>query len=315
MNNTVSPKQVLNINTAIEEVTANTVSKIADVLNNTLTEIGATWADTKAVAAASKLANMTMEVVKDLEKSCNNLEGGVVNVANRYARVAGKATTNAPYRSFNAPIISNAVHETFGNSDEYGFKGKASEAALKIANALGGLSLKIKELGEQSSDRINSINAFGNPEIKVQILKTSTNYATRLGDAAKRIEKFGEDVINQAAKDYDIGDVSSYFSGGSNGFSLGGSNTFSADSAVTSASSYDYQSSSPSVKGVVKEVANDIVNLPSNTAELAKEAIKNPGNVVNAAGHVASDVVNGTAGAVKDVGKAAIDAATFGLFK
>ena len=225
MENTVSPKQVQNINTAIEEVTANTVSKIADVLNNALAEIGSTWADTKAVAAAGKLVNMTTDVVKDLEKSCNNLESGVVNVANRYAKVAGKATTNAPYRSFNAPVTTNAVHETFGNSDEYGFKGNALEAAAKIAAVLGSLSKEIQGLGEKSADRINSINAFGNPEIKVQILKTSTNYATRLGDAAKRIEKFGEDVINQAAKDYDIGDVSSYFSGGSNTFSLGGSNT------------------------------------------------------------------------------------------
>lgn len=212
MNNTVSPKQVQNVIDALQEVTVDTIDNVVSNCNTFFAMMRDNWADEIAVDTAASLGEKMDKVIKELGRSCNLLSDGLVDIANRYAKVAGKAPMNAPHRNFNGSVDYKVVSNKFNDTDEYGFKGNTSNAVGLVADSLKNFTGYLEFLSQKVGDRIKSINAFGNPDIKLKLLQTSSNISSNLFEAGKTIQHLAEDKILEAAKNYDIGDVSQYFS-------------------------------------------------------------------------------------------------------
>ena len=209
MNNTVSPKQVEAITREVDEIMSAAKVKAENIGSGYLNKVKDLWADTGAVTFAKDITMAMDNSINLLANGGNTLKDGVVNIANFYAEKAGKATMSSTHLSFNSAINPSVVKDTFAGSDEYGFKDPSAIGA--IVGEATALADAYKKLGEETSSRLSAINAFGNPEIKTKLLSTANNVFNGLVTAGKEIEKTTESRLQAAAKDYNIGDVGSFF--------------------------------------------------------------------------------------------------------
>ena len=273
MNNTVSPKQVQAITREIDEIMASTKVKAENAGSGFFEKMKNLWEDTQAVEFAKVIGKKMEDSVQQLALGGNGLKDGVVDIANFYARRAGKPLMNAPHSSFNGAFNPSVVSDTF-DGDTYGFKDSSSAAVL--LGEINALTLAYQKLGQETASRISSINAFGNPDIKVKLLSCANKVSQDLELVGKEIEKLAQIRIDKAVKDYNIGDVSQYF--GNKGLSV--SNEVGPAKLVGD-SIYS-----------VKSLAND-------TSELVEESISNPKLVGEAFVHSLTD--NAVTDKIKDI--------------
>ena len=289
MNNTVSPKQVQAIIREIDEITANTKVKAENAGSGFLAKMKSLWADSKAVEFAKNISNSMNASIDELAQGGNNLKEGVVGVANFYARKAGKPSMNAPHTNFNSAINPGVVSDTF-DGDEYGFKDAGSVAT--IVGEIATLSSTYKKMADEAASRLNSINAYGNPEVKSKLLSAASNISNNLIGLSNKIEKEAETTLQAAAKDYDIGDVGSFFA-----------HTVGASTGFGAAKTADYISNSKVVEktgNAILDSAKSVKDLGSDTVELGKEAVKNPKLVGEAFVHSAKDLKDNAVDTAKD---------------
>ena len=214
MNNTVSPKQVNSIINEVDGIIAKAKVDAETAGNAFFGKMKNLWEDNNAVTCAKDINREMDSVIQRLAYSSNCLKDGVVNIANFYARQAGKPMMNAPHTNFNSAINASIISDTF-DGDEYGFKDpSAINALLDDVNAF---SLAMSKIKDETSSRLLSINAFGNPEIKSKLISAASDFGDSLIDTSKKIKMLAEQRINQASKDYQISDVGSYFTGSVNG--------------------------------------------------------------------------------------------------
>ena len=260
MSNTVSPKQVKAIVNSLSNLEKDTCNKAIDACNDFFVAMKDKWEDDNAVLYAAELKEKMEKLVGSLNDSCYKLIEGLLNIEERYANVAGKRAMKSSsdgdslYSSLvdsdSLSINSNIINDTFDGlvGGEYGFKDDRSISTL--AAALNRLTSTFKTLSENVPDRISSINAFGNPEIKVKLLGVANSFISDLIFTSTQIQKGAMNRIEEAAKKYDIGDVSQYFSSANTGSSsiststnVGGNNSIS----VSSGSNVQYSSGGSNV--------------------------------------------------------------------
>ena len=260
MSNTVSPKQVKAIVNSLSNLEKDTCNKAIDACNDFFVAMKDKWEDNNAVLYAAELKEKMEKLVGSLNDSCYKLIEGLLNIEERYANVAGKRAMKSSsdgdslYSSLvdsdSLSINSNIINDTFDGlvGGEYGFKDDRSISTL--AAALNRLTSTFKTLSENVPDRISSINAFGNPEIKVKLLAVANSFISDLIFTSTQIQKGAMNRIEEAAKKYDIGDVSQYFSSANTGSSsiststnVGGNNSIS----VSSGSNVQYSSGGSNV--------------------------------------------------------------------
>ncbi len=248
MNNTVSPKQVQAITREIDEIMASVKVKAENAGSAFFGKMKNLWEDTQAVEFAKSIGNQIEGSIQQLAQGGNGLKDGVVDVANFYARRAGKPLMNAPHSTFNGAINPNVVSDTF-DGDEYGFKDASAVGAL--VGEVAELTKSYEKLGQEAASRLASINAFGNPDIKAKLLSSANSVSQGLAFAGKAIERTAQERISKAAKDYDIGDVSAFFK-----------------NKITDGISQAGESFATAVGGAIGGVAG--------AADLAKTAVKDP---------------------------------------
>ena len=183
-NYTLSPRQVERL---LNETNATFQKARSDVENQTLylfDILAGTWADANAVIFARDLAVRMNNLVGSLSTHFNNLARGIVDLNNTYARAANKPQTPYyPNVSITSAISSNGKVSDFfkngENPDDFGFRG-GNQGEEKFKSGFNEFRKKFIQFRTDLLKSVNSINAFGNNDIKVAI----ANCVKQICDAA-----------------------------------------------------------------------------------------------------------------------------------
>ena len=199
MNNTVSPKQVQVLENEIDSIFSIAKVKTENACNDFLNKVSNKWADEYSVSFAKDFTNSMNVCIDSLAKSANDFKSSITNIANFYARKAGKQLLSFNNLSCNSAINPNIVKSSF-NDGEFGIKNINSINDISLE--LNGLSNTYKSIAEELRSRISSINAFGNSEIKANLLKLSGNVMDILNSSIVKVKKEAETTISNKNREY-----------------------------------------------------------------------------------------------------------------
>lgn len=175
-NEILSMKQAKNIIETNEEIMANTVRRIEEKNNEFVDKISTIWEDQNAVDFMQLHKRNMEEIINELNNNKDIYANAVKDIADAYARVGGNSDrlTSTP-RKLAANISVERVKPNFtgsGNDDDFGFK-NPELGAEQVMDAFNELKTSLERIAADATNRIRSINAFGNTQVQLNLAQSS----------------------------------------------------------------------------------------------------------------------------------------------
>ena len=231
---TLSVKQADSIIREINDITKETRNKIELTSEEFLTDISHVWEDENAVKFSTKFRESMVKVIDNLSQNNNTFCETVRDIANAYVKAGNIGQSVSAIASKIAiQINSGIVKDHFAdgeNGDDFGFVNPETGPDQVMAS-FDTLKTNLKSIAVETNNRIKSINAFGNDQVKLalassaagmigivekQIVSSSKSCKELVSESAKRYIQVGQSATSGAS----IGGDGS--SGGSTGGSGGG---------------------------------------------------------------------------------------------
>lgn len=201
-NNTISPKQVDKLLADFQNVVTKTKNVVDQESMSFFNTLGKAWAGEDAVNSAKGIADrINNYIIDNLSAGWNMFSFGIIELANFYARKAGKPIMAPRNIIFSRNINANAVKSEWEDGS-YGFKQPGDIASLIVA--FDSLNTTINTTATELSDSINRINAFGNLEVRRKLNEVAVSLSESMLSLVKdlRSEAFG--IVTDAAHKYNI---------------------------------------------------------------------------------------------------------------
>lgn len=203
VNNTISPKQVDKLLGDFQRAVTEAKDTIETEAVEFFENFGRVWAGEDARKKADRLAiDFNSNLIDNLAGGFNYIARGVIDIANSYAKKAGKSPL--AYRRIEFPhnINANAVKSEWDDG-AFGFK----QIPGKIAGIIATFDLfrsSVNRAANELADSIKSVNAFGNPEIKQALSDVCTVLTDIMFDYVKQLTNMSLDIVDEAAHRYNI---------------------------------------------------------------------------------------------------------------
>lgn len=197
--NTFSTRQAKRMMESIDEIVSSAVASLEEETNNFFTRVNKSWADKKAVELASSIAKEMRGSINDLGRSSNELKQRIADIHNDYANVAGKQQISAIIKSFMPAIDNKTVKDVFDDG-EHGIRNDKALGLLCVdyANYIN----RCSAIGDKLRERISSINAFGNEEVKRCINDSAFNLCWDIKDRLDVMMKNSKSYVEQIVRKY-----------------------------------------------------------------------------------------------------------------
>lgn len=175
-NETLSKRQAEEILRKINNANQNCANAIAKEVKNFSVEVSFIWEDKNAVEYMKKLKSTIEKIIESLSSNNTKLCDAVTSIANFYFSIGGMDTRiSLKPQKIRADIDVSAVNEYFKNGynrDEFGFKNIES-GPIEVMNAFENLKNELEKTMSQTVSEMQRINAFGNYEVKNNIVKSA----------------------------------------------------------------------------------------------------------------------------------------------
>ena len=200
MNNTITPKQVEALCSEIDGIFSDAKNKIESKMIAYNSLVSKNWADEDAVEFTRKISNSMNSVINSLAENSNNIKFGIVDFANYYAKIGNKPMMNSSRTVFHSAINPSIVKPSFDDGETYGFKGDNSSE--QIAEQLETLIKDCNGICNNLTECFQSVNAFGNPEIKAIINRVGNQVSKSFMTTIQDIRNTANDKIYHVSSDY-----------------------------------------------------------------------------------------------------------------
>lgn len=204
-NETLSAKQANNIIESENEILAACKAKMEQANDEFVDAISRVWEDTNAVEFMQTHKANFESFIEELSKNNRIFADTVKEIAMAYIK-AGAMTvsvTAAPLALVGRFVVDK-VKDTFAdseNGDDFGFKNPDS-APAEVTNAINTLKGKLASAIEEATSKINSINAFGNQQVKLNLAKSAGELVRILSDHINETERTAKDYVAKTAAAY-----------------------------------------------------------------------------------------------------------------
>lgn len=204
-NETLSPSQAKSILNETEKIMNNLQNKILIKNNEFIEKLRQIWEDFNAVEFI-KSHKINMEsLLCNLGTNTSHFGDTVVDIANSYAKVGGNIISVGTIGKLIKPDIDiSKVQDHFADGesgDEFGFRNPESGASQTM-DAFNNLKNEISQLMTEAVSEINSINAFGNQNVKANLAKSAGKIVEICEEGIKTSENSIKNLIDQTAQSY-----------------------------------------------------------------------------------------------------------------
>ena len=192
---------------AIVDTANEIMSNLKTVSENKNTEfvnqVKKIWEDQHAVDYFAKHKDNMDGFIEELDKNNKVFGDAVETIANYYAKVGGMSAISVAKISLVPAFDVSAIKKFFadGNGDDFGFTNPASGAA-QVMDAFVALREALTNAINSTVERIKAINAFGNPQVKLEIAKSAGKVVEILQSHIAQAEKLIREYVDQTAQAY-----------------------------------------------------------------------------------------------------------------
>ena len=161
------------------------------------------WEDNNAVECFKKHKQNMEEAIKTLDHNNKIFVRMVQSIANNYSKVGemDKLEVNEINLVPNIDVSCVKPHFSDGNGDDFGFVNPKS-GAQQVMDAFEQLEKELTKIAEETKTRINSINAFGNPQVQSEIAHSSKVVVEILNEHVESARKIMQDYLDKTAQAY-----------------------------------------------------------------------------------------------------------------
>lgn len=266
--------------------------------NTFLQKLSKVWEDEYAVDFAKDIKKHLDGMFVDFSHRTNDLKQFICTKANEYSKVAGLGTkVGSSNNIFYSNVDISCVKSSFNNSDDSGFID--NNAASNVLDSFDIMQKSCNKIMDTlKSDMIHS-NAFGNAYIKACLVEYASDLSGFVNEELRKIKNLAQEKLSQTQWKYSKvsanhssnsgGGNSVYLNNGGSNYSYGNSST--GDVFVTEGLS----AGNGSGQSLGSNIASGAVSLASDTIELAKTAVEDPGLVFEAYQNTVTDGIKSAA--------------------
>ena len=220
---TVSPRQVQRMADAIYQAASRFKSDIEGSSNDFFVKLSKQWEDENAVTFAKKFKEKLDMIITNLGDGTFEFVNKIVDIANSYARVAGKGNAVPVYamRSFSSAIDVSPVKTMF-EDESFGLRDDSSISAIEdeYRKLLNRCDNHLSSLRSE----ILSINAYGNSDVKATISSQASKLFDSSNSSLVAASSYASNELKKVAVDYK--QVSSSIESSHISVNFGGNNSF-----------------------------------------------------------------------------------------
>ena len=182
----------------------NCSKEMEDNFDTFFIKMAETWADNNSINCAKEIARCYEEIIiADLNKLIHAFHSYIIETAKKYIRVGGMDTTIVDDGfNLNSKINPKRVKNYFGDGDDFGVIISGPEPMKKVVEDLQKLTKKIEQLANELQANLSKINAFGNQEIKLYLIKIAGSHSKYLIDTIQELESNVEKYITEVMTQY-----------------------------------------------------------------------------------------------------------------
>lgn len=204
----VTAKQADKVISQANSAATTTKTKVENAIREFSETVSHIWEDKNATTYAGKLKESINSCIKELSDNNGIFGSAVTGIFEGYRGAGGnddKMQESAI--SFSGNVDISKIKDHFAN-DSFGF-GENDEGEVDVAGSKEKIMAAFKKLKEEltkardtSVSEIESINAFGNAEIRSRLARSSGEVVRILEDHINEIDKLTADYVEETAKGY-----------------------------------------------------------------------------------------------------------------
>ena len=203
MKETLSPKQAAAICEEINAIMSSCKVRMENKNREFAEAVSKIWEDRNAVDCFKKHKQNMEDAINKLNQNNKTFINTVKDIANSYSSVGGMDKIEAEAVTLVPNIDVSQVQEHFedGNGDDFGFVNPRNGVA-QVMDAFDTLKNDLEQIADETQTRIHSINAFGNPNIQMELAKSAGKVVEILEDHVSQAREIMHEFLEKTARAY-----------------------------------------------------------------------------------------------------------------
>jgi len=201
---TLSPSQAKRIVDEANGIMSRCKTEMENKNQEFVEKVSKVWEDTNAVNYFQTHKKNMEGFIEELSKNNEVFGNAVQEIANKYCSAGGKGAISVSKITLSPAIDVSLIKDVFAegeNGDDFGFINPQNGAA-QVMDAFTELVNSLTNSATNAVSSIQSINAFGNSEVRMEIAKSAGTVVTILKDHIAQAQKLIKEFVDQTAQAY-----------------------------------------------------------------------------------------------------------------
>jgi len=201
---TLSPSQAKHIVDEANGIMSRCKTEMENKNQEFVEKVSKVWEDTNAVNYFQKHKKTMEDIITYLSENNQIFAKRVEDIANKYCSAGGKGAISVSKITLSPAIDVSLIKDVFAegaNGDDFGFI-NPQNGAEQVMDAFTELINSLTKTATQTVSSIQSINAFGNSEVRMEIANSAGKVVDILKSNISQVDKYIRQYVNETAQAY-----------------------------------------------------------------------------------------------------------------